>query len=136
MRWRDKRCGVCREWFEPTSGRQLVCAKCRQYYFLNGITGDARSFEDARKLYLADMKRQRKKVSDWPAARGCEGCRFWRGLVGGGRHSTCCCHYYLDTHIRRPCPPGKRCAVRINKRKGERNENSGIDIDGDVLGLY
>ena len=134
MGYKDKRCGVCREWFEPLSGKQLVCTRCRQYYFLNGITGHARSFEDARRLYLEDMRRRRKKVSALPAAPGCEGCHYWRSVTGGSVAD--CCHYYLDTHIRRPCPPGKRCAVRIEKRKGERNENSVVDIDGDVLVLY
>ena len=133
---KDKRCPVCREWFTPASGRQNICAGCRPYYYVSGgDCGPARSIEDARALYLADMREKKIKVSDWPAAPGCEGCIYWRSVTGGAVAN--CCHYYIDTHERRPCPPGRNCAVRINKkRKGERHENPIHDNHDNDLGLY
>lgn len=50
----------------------------------------------------------------------CDGCWYFRGAMD---YDRCCC-YYLITSIRRPCPPGKGCTVRVNmvKRKKKRKK--------------
>ena len=44
------------------------------------------------------------------AKNPCDGCWYF---IGASDFDRCCC-YYLITGIRRPCPPGKGCTVRIN----------------------
>lgn len=120
MKTKDRRCPVCREVFTPNNGRQIVCTRCRPYYYVSGDCGPARSVENARALYLADMTAQGVKVSDWPAAPGCDGCGHWRGICGGSR--TRACHYSLDTGEKRPCLPGRNCTVRTNEKIYDRTE--------------
>ena len=44
------------------------------------------------------------------AKNPCDGCWYFRGAMD---YDRCCC-YYLITNVRRPCPPGKDCTVRVN----------------------
>lgn len=57
------------------------------------------------------------------AKNPCDGCWYFRG---NSDYDRCCC-YYLITNIRRPCPPGKGCTVRVNmsmaKKSRKRFEN-------------
>ena len=112
---KDKRCPICREVYTPISGHQKVCRRCVIYYYISGTNGKSRSFYQARQMYLADMRDKRIKVSDWPMAQGCEGCKYWRSLTGGASASAC--HYCLDEERLRPCLPGRNCTVRINRKK-------------------
>lgn len=53
-----------------------------------------------------------KPVKDY-----CEGCIFYDGEYDSNK----CCNYFLDTGMRRPCPPGKGCTVKKTKKaKAER----------------
>ena len=110
---KDKRCPICREVFTPISGRQKICRRCVIYYYISGMNGKSRSFIEARQMYLADMREKKIKPSDWPAAPGCEGCKYWRPISVGGR----ACHYCIDEEELRPCLPGRNCTVRINRKK-------------------
>lgn len=111
---RDKRCAICREVFTPTNNAQLLCGRCKPYYYETGLyrTGN---IKEARAYFLRDMKKQKIKVSDYPAAPGCDGCRYWRSL--NATTSGRACHYSMDNDKLRPCVPGKNCIVRIERRK-------------------
>jgi len=61
----------------------------------------------------APPKKTAPRREEFKAAKGCDGCTYWRSIADGVR----CCHYYLDTDIRRPCAPGRNCIVRVNKKK-------------------
>ena len=112
---RDKRCAICREVFTPTNNAQMLCGRCKPYYYETGLyrTGN---IKEARALFMRDMKKQKIKVSDYPAAPGCEGCKYWKPISVGGR----ACHYCIDEKTSRPCLPGRNCTVRVNKKKGEK----------------
>lgn len=120
MKYEAKRCPVCREVFSPTVVWQMICGRCRKYYYVNGRNGRTRSIEEARALYLADMAEKRIRVSDLPVAPGCDGCGHWRGLFGGTK--TNACHYILDTGEKRPCLPGANCAVRTSEKIYDKQE--------------
>lgn len=113
---KDKRCPICREVFTPQSGKQRICKRCRPYYFVSCGFGKNRGEDEARRRYLADMAAQHIQVSDFPAAPGCEGCKYWKPISVGGR----ACHYCIDEKTSRPCLPGRNCTVRVNKKKGEK----------------
>ena len=119
MKIKDKRCPICREVFTPTVNWQKICARCNKYFYTNEARDHQRSIDAARRLYLADMAVQGVKVSDWPAAPGCEGCSYWRTIgCNAGKEA---CHYCFDTGERRPCLPGKNCTVR---KKGKFKEDN------------
>lgn len=42
----------------------------------------------------------------------CTTC-FFHGKCGG----MICCNYYFMTNLRRPCPPGDGCTVKVPYRK-------------------
>ena len=44
----------------------------------------------------------------------CKGCHYYRGVNPGAK----CCNYLLMTGKVRPCPPGKKCTVKILRKKG------------------
>jgi hypothetical protein len=50
-----------------------------------------------------------------PNAKYCEGCVYYQGEI------TKCCNYIFHKGKSRPCPPGKDCTVRI-ERKGYREK--------------
>ena len=59
---RDKRCAICREVFTPTNNAQMLCGRCKPYYYETGLyrTGN---IKEARALFMRDMKKQKIKVS-------------------------------------------------------------------------
>ena len=46
----------------------------------------------------------------------CLNCTYYRGVT----EAVFACNYYLDTSIRRPCPPGKDCTVRVLRKRGRK----------------
>ncbi len=106
MKCKDKRCAICKQVFTPANGRQIYCDECVPY---------VRTYRTEAK---AKMHRfEENNISEYPAAEGCSGCKYWRllGGTGGGK----ACHYLLDNEMRRPCLPGKNCTVRVEKKRGE-----------------
>ena len=59
-----------------------------------------------------------------PSREGCEGCAYYRGAFDINK----CCNYYLDTGIRRPCPPGKECTVKTKRGGYREKEERSTDI--------
>ena len=51
--------------------------------------------------------------------RHCLNCHYYQG----NSESDMCCCYMLITDMRRPCPPGQGCTVRI-KRKRQRKTDA------------
>ena len=43
----------------------------------------------------------------------CLKCIYYKGWSD----AVLMCHYLLDTDIRRPCPPGKDCTVRVLRKR-------------------
>lgn len=41
----------------------------------------------------------------------CDGCKYLRSLYGKGVEGPQVCHYILEKHKKRPCPPGAECTV-------------------------
>ena len=53
----------------------------------------------------------------------CQGCLHWRGA----NEATCCCNYYLDTGVRRPCQFGEGCTVKTIRRRWGRFKEKPLD---------
>ena len=106
----DRRCAICHAVFTPRANRQRVCLECRPFF------RQYRDDEDkARAARYADAKKAKIFLSEFPAAPGCDGCKYWRTIDSG----CMSCNYLLDTARKRPCLPGRNCTVRVNKKKGD-----------------
>lgn len=44
----------------------------------------------------------------------CRGCKYYNQIT----EAVFYCSYLFQTNKRRPCPPGKGCTVREERRKG------------------
>ena len=59
------------------------------------------------------MPRPRK--AGFKMRKGCKGCVHWRAIAS----EVFCCNYVLDTEKKRPCPPGRGCTARTDRKRGE-----------------
>lgn len=66
--------------------------------------------EERKRRY--EMKRGHGTPISNPNAEYCEGCAYWYC-----DNNVKCCNYIFEEDRRRPCPPGKGCTVRKEKRK-------------------
>lgn len=51
--------------------------------------------------------------TEWHGDKHCEGCHYYRCICTGWMG----CNYILLTGKKRPCPPGKDCTVKKEKRR-------------------
>lgn len=52
-------------------------------------------------------------MAEWHGDKHCVGCYFYRCICTGWVG----CHYILLTGKKRPCPPGKDCTVKKERRR-------------------
>lgn len=102
-RLKPRNCGVCGRLYYPASGSQKYCAIC-------GPIVNRFRRHSADPVYEAKKERYAKeRAGDFTIAAGCKGCKYWRNIAD----TTYACHYLLDEYVRRPCPPGEGCTVRV-----------------------
>ena len=101
----DTFCVDCGIKMEQVGANRKICDECAK--------------KRNRKNKTEHMRRARgsKARDDNPKSEKdyCEGCIFYDGVYDSNK----CCNYFLDTGMRRPCPPGKGCTVK--KTKAERD---------------
>ena len=54
-----------------------------------------------------------EKQKGIPLDKYCIGCKYYTKITDGVRY----CSYMFRTDNRRPCPPGKDCTVRVERKK-------------------
>ena len=102
----DKTCVDCGVLMVNVSPMKKYCESCaRKRKRLATV-------RHAERKKTANMVKQQMKQVRNPNAKYCAGCEHWSS------DDNChCCNYIFNMGHRRPCPPGKDCTVRKNKRK-------------------
>ena len=54
----------------------------------------------------------------------CRGCIY----RGGNSEEIKSCNYYLMTSIRRPCPAGKGCTVRVRRKRTQEEQFRDLEM--------
>lgn len=60
---------------------------------------------------MSDTSEKSSAAASAMKAHDCDGCAYWKYLVGS-TVVTKCCHYALEEHKLRGCPPGEGCTRR------------------------
>ena len=104
---KDVTCWDCGTLMENVSAHRKRCSECQRKHTLKQKKRKMREIRNG----LEQPKIFNKNKS------GCEGCVYFFGDYEVNK----CCNYIFIEDKRRPCPPGKDCTVRI-ERKGYREK--------------
>jgi hypothetical protein len=116
LRVKDVICCDCGLLMKNESAKRKRCPDC--------------AYKDALERKRMRMRQRRNienlppKIPTNPSRTGCEGCVYYKGDFDVNK----CCNYFLDTGIRRPCPPGKDCTVKIERKRYREKKERSTDI--------
>lgn len=116
LRTKNVVCCDCGVLMENASAKRKRCPEC--------------AYKDA--LYQKRMRmRQRRNlehlpppIPSIPGREHCEGCVYFQGEI------TKMCAYIFIKGERRPCPPGKDCTVKIERKRYREKKERSTDISG------
>jgi hypothetical protein len=106
---KDVICCDCGVLMENVSVHRKRCPECARKHTLQQKRDRMRQLREDGLVANRKIKCTNKD--------GCEGCIYYRGDFEINK----CCNYLLVKGERRPCPPGKDCTVKV-ERKGYREK--------------
>jgi hypothetical protein len=104
---KDVICCDCGLLMKNTSAKRKRCPECARKH-------NNRSKAQRRREIRGSIETRPSPIRN-PNAKYCEGCVYYQGEI------TKCCNYIFIKGKSRPCPPGKDCTEKI-ERKGYREK--------------